>query len=143
MVEHGTINDYHLTMEKHPIIPAEMQSIYDDWRMSPGIAVGDLVFLTGFNGMGLDGTVSDNPVEQIETAFRQVEMVLSEGGMTFADVVDVTSYHVGLQDHLSAFREIWARHVKEPYPAWTSIEVVGFVSKDVVVELRVVARKPD
>jgi enamine deaminase RidA (YjgF/YER057c/UK114 family) len=130
-------------MKKRAIIPPGMESIYRDWRMSPGLECGGFLFLTGFNGIRLDGTFSTDAREQIREAFTQVQMVLQEGGLTFEDVVEVTSYHVGLRDHLEQFKAIWAQFVREPYPAWTAVEVAGFVSDSVMVELRVVARRPD
>jgi enamine deaminase RidA (YjgF/YER057c/UK114 family) len=119
-----------------------MRSLYEDWRMSPAVECNGLVFLTGFNGMPLKGELSPDPSEQIREAFTQVEMVLREGGTGFDDVVEMTSYHVGLREHLKQFRAIRAQHVREPYPAWTAVEVAGFASEGVVVELRIVARRP-
>lgn len=110
--------------------------------MSPAVECNGLVFLTGFNGMPLQGELSPYPSEQIREAFTQVEMVLREGGMSFYDVVEMTFYHVGLREHLEQFRAIRAQHVREPYPAWTAVEVAGFASEGVVVELKVVARRP-
>ncbi|MEM7636831.1 MAG: Rid family hydrolase [Pseudomonadota bacterium] len=128
-------------MSKRSIIPAHMQTLYDDWHMSPGIECDGFVFLTGVNGVASDGTVSPDAAEQIETAFAHVEAVLLEGGMSFSNVIEVTSYHVGLRQHLEIFKGIWKRKVVEPYPAWTAIEVAGFASEGVVVELRVIARR--
>ncbi len=109
--------------------------------MSPGVEVDGFVFLTGFNGMPLDGDFSFDPSDQIDTAFQQVFQGLAEAGLDAANIVEVTSYHVGLRDHLSEFRAVWARYMREPYPAWTAIEVAGFASADVIVELRVIARR--
>jgi len=127
-------------MNKRSIIPPEMQSLHDNWHMSPGLECGGFVFLTGVNGVAGDGTVSSSHAEQIETAFAQVESVLAEGGMSFDDVVEITSYHVGLRQHLETFKTIWKQLVTKPYPAWTAIEVAGFATEGVVVELRVIAR---
>ena len=124
-----------------PIIPKEMQSYYDDWRMSPGLACHGFVFLTGFTGEWPNGDLSSDPEQQIRDAFSQVETVLSEGGMEFSHVVEMTSYHVGLKHHLDLFKAIRAEYVREPYPAWTAIEVVGFVSEGAIVEIRVIARQ--
>lgn len=129
-------------MPMKPIIPADMQSYYDDWRMSPGLACGGFVFMTGFTGSGPDGALSSDPVDQIREAFAQVESVLAEGGMDFGHVVEMTTYHVGLRDHLELFKAIRAEHVREPYPAWTAIEVSGFVTEGVIIEIRVIARQP-
>lgn len=110
--------------------------------MSPGLDANGFVFLTGFTGVDVDGSLSSVAAEQIETAFRQVDLVLREAGLSFADVVEMTSYHVGLRDHLDQFRAIRDRFVREPYPAWTAIEVAGFATAGVVIELRVIARRP-
>ncbi|MEO1160625.1 MAG: Rid family hydrolase [Pseudomonadota bacterium] len=130
-------------MSKRSIIPAEMQPLYDDWHMSPGLECEGFVFLTGVNGVAIDGTVSPDAAEQIETAFTHVKSVLLQAGLSFDDIVEVTSYHVGIRQHLQAFRDIWKRLVTEPYPAWTAIEVAGFASEGVVIELRVIARRAE
>lgn len=121
----------------HAITPDGFQSYLRDWKMSPGLVVGDLVFLTGMTGAGPGGSVDPDPSRQIELAFERVQTVLNVAG---ARMIDLTSYHVGLQDHLDVFREIRSRYVTEPYPAWTAIEVQGFVTPGTVVELRVVGR---
>ena len=118
-----------------------MAALYNSWKMAPGSEVDGFVFLTGFNGMGLDGTLSPDPGAQIGTAFAQVLDVLGEAGLSADHIVEVTSYHVGLREHLEVFKSIWARIMREPYPAWTAIEVAGFASDGVVVELRVVANR--
>lgn len=129
-------------MAKQAIIPPGMKSLYEDWRMSPGLECDGFVFLSGFNGMSLAGKLSAVPSVQIQEAFSQVNLVLSEGGMSFEDVVEMTSYHVGLRGHLEQFKSIRSQYVREPYPAWTAIEVVGFASEGAIVELRIIARKP-
>lgn len=128
-------------MSATAIVPAGMRPLYDDWRMSPGVETGGFLFLTGFNGISLSGEASSDPEAQIREAFSQVGAVLEEAGLDFGHVVEMTSYHVGLRDHLELFRSIRAEHVREPYPAWTAIEVAGFASEGVIVELRVIARR--
>ncbi|WP_299673640.1 Rid family hydrolase [uncultured Roseobacter sp.] len=126
--------------ELRALIPDEMAALEQDWRMSPGLISGDHVFLTGFNGCPLEGPPPPEPEIQIETAFEAVKTVLAEAGLDFTDVVDMTSYHLGLADHLTLFRQIRAARVRPPYPAWTAIEVAGFATPGVIVELKVVAR---
>ncbi len=129
-------------MEKTAIIPDSLQSYYDDWHMSPGLLCDGFVFFTGFTGTRADGSFSSDPEEQIRDAFAKVGAVLKAGGMRFADVVEMTSYHVGLRAHLEIFKSVRNEHVSEPYPAWTAIEVAGFVSEGAIVEIRVIARQP-
>ncbi|MEM9639572.1 MAG: Rid family hydrolase [Pseudomonadota bacterium] len=122
------------------VIPPQMAALERDWQMSPGIISNGHVFLTGFNGCPLDGPPSPDPETQIATAFDAVELVLREAGLGFGNVVEMTSYHVGLADHLSLFRRMRAARISRPYPAWTAIEVAGFATPGVIVELKVVAR---
>ena len=118
-----------------------MQGLYDDWRMSPGLACNGFVLLTGFNGMAPKGDLSADPEKQFRQAFLQIERVLAEGGLDLGHIVEMTTYHVGLRDHLDLFKSVRAEFVEEPYPAWTAIEVAGFASEGVIVEIRVIARQ--
>ena len=118
-----------------------MQAYYDDWRMSPGLAAGGFLFLTGFTGVTPEGSLSPDPEAQFRAAFGQVARVLEEAGLDFGHVVEMTSYHVGLRDHLALFRAVRAEYVREPYPAWTAIEVAGFASEGSLIEIRVIARQ--
>jgi enamine deaminase RidA (YjgF/YER057c/UK114 family) len=124
------------------IVPVDQRHYYDDWRMSPGLECNGFVFFTGFTGVAPDGELSSDPEQQFRQAFSQVASVLEEGGMDFAHVVEMTTYHVGLRDHLDLFKAIRAEYVREPYPAWTAIEVAGFASEGTIVEIRVIARRP-
>lgn len=122
------------------VVPAEMRPYYDDWRMSPGLEHNGVVYFTGMTGK-LGGKVSDDPETQMREAFRKIGLVLAEAQLDFRDLLEMTTYHVGLRDHLDLFRSIRAEFVQDPYPAWTAIEVSGFATEGVIVEIRVVARR--
>ncbi|WP_299773332.1 RidA family protein [uncultured Tateyamaria sp.] len=126
--------------EHRAIVPDGMQDLVQNWRMSPAIVSGDHVFLTGFNGCPLDGPPPTDPVAQMRIVFDTVSEVLAADGLDWSAVVDMTSFHVGLRDHLEDFKAIRAEYVCQPYPAWTAIEVAGFATDGVIVELKVVAR---
>ncbi len=127
-------------MKRKAIIPDELKSFYEDWKMSPGHLSGDHVFLSGFTGANPDGTVSDDPEVQIRTAFEKIGYVLRESGLGFDALVEMTTYHVGLKDHQELVKSIRAEYVQEPYPAWTAIEVSGFVREGAVIEIKAIAR---
>ena len=124
------------------IVPEGLEGYIEDWKMSPGLEHNGMIFMTGFTGTAADGSLSSSPTDQIEDAFAKVRKVLERAGLGFEHLLEMTSYHVGLHDHLEAFKQIRARYVVEPYPAWTAIEVAGFVTDGVVVELRCIARRP-
>ena len=123
-----------------PIIPAELESYYNDWKMSPGLISNGHIFFTGFTGVDSDGNVPDDPEQQIRNVFEKIGYVLRDADLDFGCLVEMTSYHVGVKDHLEKFKSIRSEYIKEPYPAWTAIEVAGFVREKAIVEIRVVAR---
>lgn len=126
-------------MKRRAIVPKELKLYYDDWRMSPGHLSGEHVFLTGFTGADADGNLPSDPEAQMRNAFEKVGYVLREANLGFETLVEMTTYHVGLRDHLELFKSVRAEFVKEPYPAWTAIEVAGFVREGAIIEIRAIA----
>lgn len=66
---------------KRSVVPSELSSFYDDWRMSPGLAPSGLLFLTGMTGHRPDGSFADDTAEQIRDAFAKIDLVLAEAGL--------------------------------------------------------------
>ena len=128
-------------MKDRAIIPDELEGYYSDWKMSPGLACGDFLFFSGFTGADADGNLSGDPETQIRMAFRKVGLVLAKAGLSYNALVEMTTYHIGLKDHLELFKKIRAEFVEEPYPAWTAIEVAGFVRDGAVIEIKAVANR--
>lgn len=126
-------------MKRQAIIPKELQSYYSDWKMAPGLISGQHVFLTGFTGTDPEGTQPEDPEAQIRNAFEKIGLVLREANLDYGSLVEMTSYHVGLRAHLEVFKAVRADYVVEPYPAWTAIEVAGFVQQGAIVEIRAIA----
>jgi len=48
----------------------------------------------------------------------------------------MTSYHVGLREHLAQFIAVKDRHIAEPYPAWSAIGVSELITDGALVEIR-------
>ncbi|MEM9798163.1 MAG: Rid family hydrolase [Pseudomonadota bacterium] len=117
-----------------------MRVFSDAGLRSPALEAAGFIFLSGFSGMRLDGSLPGSVAGQIEAAFDQVFMVLNASGLTAASIVEVTSYHIGLSDQMIAMKAEWARRFSAPYPAWTAVEVVGLAAPGAVVELRVIAK---
>ena len=83
-----------------------------------------------------------DPEVQFAVAFETLGGILREGGAELSDIVEITSYHVGISAHMEAFMRVWARYLKEPYPAWTAIGVAELIVPGGLVELRAVAVDP-
>ncbi len=121
------------------ITPDGLEHYRDDWHMFPGVVSGGLMFLTGMTGVRPDGSVAEDPEEQIREAFANVASVLREAGLEPSHIVEMTTYHVGIRDHIDVFRSVRDEHIGEARPAWTAIEVSGFITAGAIVEIRAVA----
>ena len=109
--------------ERRTVIPDGMQNFYDQFHFAPAVRVGEQVFCSGQLGNGSDGKLDPDPAAQIATAFENVRAVLEEAGASLADVVEMTSFHVGFDEHIGVFMQVKDAFVKEPYPAWTAVGV--------------------
>jgi enamine deaminase RidA (YjgF/YER057c/UK114 family) len=121
------------------VIPASMQSMYDRFHFAPAARSGDFLLCSGQIGIGADGRAPADPTEQFTLAFEAVKAVLAEARLDFSDVVELTTFHVGLQQNLGAFMAVKDRYLPEPFPAWTAIGVSELAFPGGIAEVRVTA----
>ncbi len=110
-------------------------------KVSPGIVSGDHVFLTGVTGSRPDGSMPETLEAQFRSAFDKIGAVLAEAGLSHDAIVEMTTYHVGIDKHFDLFNDIRADYVSDPFPAWTAVEVASLRRPGAVVEIRVVAQR--
>lgn len=111
-------------------------------RYSPGLRDGRVVYVSGHIGRSPDGELPADPETQTREAFAGVGRTLARLGATWADVVEITSYHVGLREQSELLLRVHDEFVQEPYPAWTAVGVTELFSPDAVVEVSVTAVLP-
>lgn len=111
-----------------------------EWGFSPAVECRGFVFVSGCTGTMQNGTISDSLTAQTREAFARIKIVLNEAGVEFSDIVDMTTYHVGLQKHLKEFIAVKNEYLSYPYPAWTAIGVSELASEGAMVEIKVVAK---
>ena len=128
-------------MEGKTGVPPGWEDWYSDWRYAPAVISGDFVFVSGCTGTQTDGTISNDPEQQIRQAFQNVGRALAAAGASFTDVVEMTTYHVGLAGQLESFRRVKDEFISEPYPAWTAIGIAELVEPAAIIEIRVTARR--
>jgi enamine deaminase RidA (YjgF/YER057c/UK114 family) len=108
----------------------------DTYHYSQGVQVGDLVFVTGQGGWDDAFEIADDVDVQIRHAFRNVESVLAEASLTWADVIDITSYHVGVSESvLATMVQELRSHCPDHQPLWTVIGVAGLALPTMKVEI--------
>lgn len=122
------------------VVPDWMRPIHQAWHFTPAVIDGDHLRCSGMIGLRPDLTVPSDPVEQFTLAFENLDRLLAEAGLTFADVVELTSYHVGLQAHAEAFMAVKDRYLTAPYPAWTAVGISELAVPGALVEIQATAR---
>jgi enamine deaminase RidA (YjgF/YER057c/UK114 family) len=122
------------------IIPAWMKPIYENYHFAPAVIDGEVLRCSGMIGMRPDLSVPEDPATQFTLAFENLRGLLAEAGLTFADVVEMNSYHVGLQKHMRAFAAVKDRFMPRPYAAWTAIGITELAVPGALVEIQVTAR---
>jgi 2-iminobutanoate/2-iminopropanoate deaminase len=107
--------------------------------LSPAIAVGDLLFLSGQIAFGQDGTMVGHDItSQTHQVFRNIAAVLTTHGASLENVVNATVYLTD-PDDFAAFNMVYASYFPGIPPARTTV-VAGLLA-GARVEVTVVARK--
>lgn len=122
------------------VIPEWMKPIYDNFHYAPAVIVGDQLRCSGMIGIRPDLSVPADPTEQITLAFENLRGLLGEVGLTFADVTEMTTYHVGLSAQIDNFVAVKDTFVAAPYPAWTAVGISELAIPGAVVEIRITAQ---
>ncbi len=126
-------------MAGKPIIPDSMRGSYEAFQFAPATRVGDLLILSGQIGVGPDGNAIPDLEAQFARAFDLIGQILHEAGLSFDNIVDLHTFHVGLQSHLGTFMKVKARYITEPFPSWTAIGVVELALPGIAVEIKATA----
>jgi enamine deaminase RidA (YjgF/YER057c/UK114 family) len=126
--------------QKAVVIPKGMENYYDRFHFAPAVKDGNRLYCSGVIGTGADGKPPADPETQFTQAFEMVKSVLTTAGVSFSEVIEMTTFHVGLQTHLPTFMKVKDRYMQAPYPAWTAIGITELALPGGLVEVKVIAR---
>jgi enamine deaminase RidA (YjgF/YER057c/UK114 family) len=124
---------------KEAVIMPDEQKFLDEWGFSSAVVSGDMVYVSGVVAGLRNGETS--PEAAFVRAFDRLTATLQASGASWADVVDMTTYHTDVAAQLPLFREVKHRYVKAPFPAWTAIGVSRLLPPNGLVEIKLVARR--
>ena len=124
------------------IAPEGSEETYERFHFSQAVRSGNFVLCAGQLGAGADGRVPEEAAEEFANAWAAVGHVLAAAGLRFSDIVEYTSFHVGLSQTLPAFMAARDAVLDEPWPAWTAVGVTELALPGARVEIKVTARIP-
>ena len=123
------------------IIPPGQEGTYEQFHFAPAFRVGDTVYVSGVIGHGKDGRVPSEAPDEFRAAFEQLASTLEEAGATLADIVELTTFHVGMAE-IGDFVAAKDAVINEPYPAWTAIGCASLIIPRARVEIKATAVIP-
>ena len=127
--------------QRHAIIPAGRQALYEKNRYSAAIVSGDLLFVSGQVGSREDGSPEPDFGRQVQLAFDNLAAVLAAAGCGFDDIVDVTTFHTDPEAQFEVVAPLRLQAFgAPPYPNWTAVGVNWLAGFD--FEIKVIARIP-
>jgi 2-iminobutanoate/2-iminopropanoate deaminase len=126
-------------MKKNSVISAKAPGAIGPY--SQGIAIGELVFVSGQTPLLPDGSMAPGGVaEHTAQCLNNALQVLIASGLTLDDVVKTTVFMTDL-GQFAAMNEVYAKHFKPPYPARSTVQVAA-LPKGADVEIEVLAVRP-
>lgn len=105
---------------------------------SQAMTAGDLLFTAGVGPVNpATGELAGDTVEeQTAQVMANLEAILATDGLTFADVVKVTTHLQDLKRDFAGYDAVYKKSLTEPYPVRTT---VGSTLMNILVEIDVVA----
>lgn len=114
---------------------------------SIGVRAGDYVFIGGLTASDDDGNelYPDDPAMQMKNIYEQFDRVLSHYGGSASDVVsEVIYYSVSMEEYnCELFPHRQAFYEGSEAPSVAGMQVIGFTSEAIKVEVTAVAYLPE
>lgn len=122
-------------------VPVELNpDQYAPFRLSQGMSVGNLLFVSGQAAIAKDGSIvgAGDFDAQAEQTFRNLQRVLEAGGSSLDRVVKVTIYLTDMSN-FPKIVELRGRWFTPPWPADTIVEVSALALPELEIEIEAVA----
>jgi enamine deaminase RidA (YjgF/YER057c/UK114 family) len=112
--------------EREIIVPASMTRIFEEYGYAPALRVGDVVSCAGQVGRTQALEVIADPEAQFIACWENVRIVLEAAGCGYADVIDLTTFHVDMQHHHDVFKRVKNRVLPRRTCPWTARSPASF-----------------
>ena len=125
--------------DRQPIIPP---GVSPNPNLSPGIRVGDFLFVSGHVGVDAHGNVVGDCEAQSRQVMASIRGVIEAAGGRMEDVAKITCFLTNMDDYPTYAKvrlETWPSNP----PASSTVGVSALVRPELVVEVEAIVRMPD
>ncbi|MGF1545004.1 MAG: Rid family hydrolase [Parvularculaceae bacterium] len=122
--------------------PDDAKRFVETYKAAPIVRAGDFLYISGVvAGLRPDDEPTPDAYEAaMRVAFERIGRALGAAGASWDNVVEMTTFHVGMRDHQEIAVGVREDFVGEaPYPTWTAIGVEKLWADDLFLEIRVTA----
>jgi 2-iminobutanoate/2-iminopropanoate deaminase len=125
--------------ERQPIIPP---GVSPNPNLSPGIRVGDFLFVSGHVGTDASGNVAVGDCEaQSRQVMANIRGVVEAAGGRMEDVVKITCFLTNMDDY-PAYAKVRLETWTNDPPASSTVGVSTLVRPELLVEVEAVVKMP-
>ena len=124
--------------ERQPVIPP---GVAPNPNLSPGVRVGDTLYVSGHVGSDADGNIAEGCEAQSRQVMANIRAVIEAAGGKMEDVAKITCFLTNMDDYpayAQVRRETWPANP----PASSTVGVSCLVRPELVVEVEAIVRLP-
>ena len=125
--------------ERQPIIPA---GVSPNPNLSPGMRVGNFLFVSGHVGVDADGNVVGDCEAQSRQVMASIRGVIEAAGGRMEDVAKITCFLTNMDDY-PAYAKVRLETWPSNPPASSTVGVSALVRPELMVEVEAIVRMPD
>ena len=130
-------------MSFETVVTESGQFIYDNFHFSEATSSNGFLLCSGVIGSGDKGKPPEDIKEEFRNAWTGIGKILAACNLGYDDIVEYTSYHIGLHANMRDFMSVRDEFLSAPWPAWTAIGISELARPGAHVEIRVTARLKD
>ena len=125
--------------ERQPIIPA---GVAPNPNLSPGIRVGNMLYVSGNVGTDANGNLAEGCEAQSRQVMANIRAIVEAAGGRMEDVCKITCFLTNMDDY-AAYSKVRSETWPANPPASSTVGVTCLVRPEMVVEVEAIVKLPD
>ena len=124
--------------ERTPVIPP---GVAPNPNLSPGVRVGDMLYVSGHVGVDANGNAAEGAEAQSRQVMANIRGVIEAAGGRMEDVAKITCFLTNMEDY-AAYAKVRLETWPANPPASSTVGVSTLVRPELVVEVEAIVRLP-